>query len=218
LGPEIEFVCIISTNKNVIHVNVDIPRVEGFMENGVDHSLKSSRRVTKTEKHDCGFVETTICDKGSFLLISILDTNIVKTPANINDRKDSRGLQLRVLENFGEEGERVAISNSVSVEFSIVHDGAKTRILTRCIDFFNFRGKEEGGSLWAVRNTYMASREIVVKEEIELFLFLWREMINLATTGNIIRDEIDAMIKGSVFGEGVETFSSEDFFIFRPIL
>jgi hypothetical protein len=146
LGPEIEFVRIISTNKNVIHVNVDIPKAEGFMENGVNHSLKGSGRVTKTKKNDCGFVETTIHDKGSFPLISISDTNVVETPVNIDDRKDSRSLQFRVLENFREEGERVAVSNSVSIEFSIVHDGAKTRILTRYVDFFDFRVKKKGAA------------------------------------------------------------------------
>jgi hypothetical protein len=55
------------------------------MKDGVNHLLKGGRGMAEADKHNHGFVETMICDEGSFSLISISDANVVETLVNINN-------------------------------------------------------------------------------------------------------------------------------------
>ncbi len=53
------------------------------MEDGVHHGLKSTWGVRESEEHDAWFVEPQIGLEGSFPLISIFDSDVIVSPANV---------------------------------------------------------------------------------------------------------------------------------------
>ena len=79
-------------------------------------------------------------DKGSLPLVSILDPDVVITPANIKLGEDLSSFEL--VHEIGDEREGLGISDSVFVQIAVVLAGAETTIL-----LFD---KEEGCSLGRV--------------------------------------------------------------------
>ena len=79
---------IVRVDEEVIHV-YDEPSFSDHIPKGVRHeSLKGGGGIGHAEKHDSGFVKSSVGDEGSFPLVTFLDSNIVISPAYIELGKD----------------------------------------------------------------------------------------------------------------------------------
>ena len=70
-------------DENVIHVD-DKPAFGNHVMEGVVHeSLKSSRGIGKPKEHDGGFKQSFVGNEGCLPLVTVLDSYIVVSPANV---------------------------------------------------------------------------------------------------------------------------------------
>ena len=102
--------------------------------------MKGGGRVGKTKEHYGQFKKSFVGDKGSFPLVSILDMDIVISPADVKFGKDLCSLEF--INEVRDEGEGVYVMDHVFVDVVVVLTGTKTTILL-------FDAKE-GGHLWGV--------------------------------------------------------------------
>ena len=108
--------------QDVIHIDCHIALINEVLKDVVHHCLESSRTVGEAEEHDKGFEEASICSKGSFPLITLLDLYVVISPAYIQLREVS-GLRVRdLVDNIWYEGERVGILHRYHIKFLIILD------------------------------------------------------------------------------------------------
>ena len=133
-------------NEEIIHVN-DKPSFCNHVMKGVIHEvLESGRGIGETKEHHGWFIEFLMCDKGSFPLMPIFDSDIIVSPSNIKLGEDFRPLEF--IDKVGNEGKRVCITDSVFINIAIVLAGSKATVL-----LFD---KEERGCLWGVRGVDFA--------------------------------------------------------------
>src|SRR5438477_4308453 len=100
-SPVFNFLKGIAKDEDIVHINTNASRIQNDFEANIDHTLKRSRSIAKTKKHDQRFEKASIRDKCSFPLITLFDPNIVISPANVNDGEVFRCLSFRDLEDFG---------------------------------------------------------------------------------------------------------------------
>ena len=79
-------------------------------------------------------------DEGCFSLVAILDLHVVVSPTNIEFGEDFGILQF--VNEIGDEGKGVGVTDGMFVDVSIVLARAKSSVL-----LFN---EEKGGCLWRV--------------------------------------------------------------------
>ena len=128
-------------DEEIIHVN-DKPSFCNHVMKGVIHEvLESGRGIGETKEHYGWFEESFMCDKGSFPLMPIFDSDIIVSPSDIKLSKDFRPLEF--IDKVRNEEKRVCITNGVFIDVVIVLTGSETTIL-----LFD---KEERGCLWRVR-------------------------------------------------------------------
>ena len=69
--------------QDVIHVDGYMTLINEIFENDIHHCLEGSRAVGEAKEHDQGFKETSICQEGSFPLVSLSDFYVVISPSYI---------------------------------------------------------------------------------------------------------------------------------------
>ena len=85
--------CIRGIDEEVVHVD-DEPAFHDHIVEGVVHeSLQGGRGVGKAKEHHSWFEESFMSDKGSFPMVSILNVNVIISPANIEFGKDFHSLK-----------------------------------------------------------------------------------------------------------------------------
>ena len=128
---------VVGVDKEVIHVN-DEPSFCNHIPEGIRHkSLKGGGRIGHAKEHDGGFIESSVGDEGSFPLVTFLDSDIVISPSYIKLGEDL-GV-FKFVDEVGNQGEGVCISDSVTIEISVVLARSETSIL--------FLDEEKRGSL-----------------------------------------------------------------------
>ena len=128
---------IVRVDKEVIHVN-DEPSLCNHIPEGIRHeSLKSGGRIGHAEEHDGRFIESSVGDEGGFPLVAFLNSDIVISPSYIKLGEDL-GI-FKFVNEVGNQGEGVCISDSMAVEVSVILARSEASIL--------FLDEEERGSL-----------------------------------------------------------------------
>ena len=69
--------------QDVVHIDRHIAFVNEVLKDVVHHCLESGRTICEAEEHDKGFKEASIHLKGSFPLITLLDSYVVISPMYI---------------------------------------------------------------------------------------------------------------------------------------
>ena len=105
-------------NEHVVHVYGEPPFSQFILEDGVHHGLKGRGGVGESKEHYIWFEQSLVGDEGCFPLVSIFDVDIVVPPSDIEFREEFRSFDS--CNEFGDEGERVAIFYRPFIDFSIV--------------------------------------------------------------------------------------------------
>ena len=128
---------VVGVDKEVVHV-YDEPSFCNHIPKGIRHeSLKGGGGIGHAEEHDSGFVKSSVGDEGSFPLVAFFYSDIVISPSHIKLGEDL-GV-FKFVDEIGDQGEGICISNSMAVEVSVILARSEASIL-----FFD---KEEGGGL-----------------------------------------------------------------------
>jgi len=107
------------------------------LEGVIHKSLEVDGRVGESEEHDSGFKESFVGDESSFPLVIIFNTVIVVPLTNIKFSEDFSILEF--INEVGNQGKEVGVSNCMFIEVFVVLAGMKSAV-------FLF-DKEEEGSL-----------------------------------------------------------------------
>ena len=99
--------------------------------------MKGGGRIGHAKEHDGGFIESSVGDEGSFPLVAFLDSDIVISPSYIKLGEDL-GV-FKFVDEVRNQGEGLCISDSVTIEISVVLARSETSIL--------FLDEEKRGSL-----------------------------------------------------------------------
>jgi len=141
-------------DKEVVHVD-DKPSFRDHISEGVVHeSLEGGRGVGETKEHDSGFEEAFMGDEGGLPLVSVFDADVVVAPSNIELGEDFGVSEF--IDEVGDWGKWVGISNGMFVEVSIVLAWSESSVL--------FLDKEKGGGLGRVGGTDFSSAKVFVKK------------------------------------------------------
>ena len=157
-------------NEEVIHVD-DKPSFGDHVSEGVVHeSLEHGRGITKTKEHHSWLKESFVGNEGCFPLMTILDTDVVVSPMNVELGEVVSIFQL--VHKIGDERKGVGITGGMFVEVLVVLAGAEFTIL--------LLDKEEEGYLRGVRRTNLSYSKVFFEEILSSFLFIGGEWIYFA--------------------------------------
>jgi len=90
------------------------------LEDLIHHGLEGSRAVGHSKEHHEGFEEAAISAKGRFPFISGLDVYIIEALVDVKFCEVFSSMELR--DEFRDEGERISVLDSYSVQRAIVLD------------------------------------------------------------------------------------------------
>ena len=77
--------------------------------------------IAESKEHDSGFKESNGGDESGLPLIFLLDVNVVISPTNVEFGE--QGGFFHVIDEFGDQRERIGISDSVEVQVAVVLAG-----------------------------------------------------------------------------------------------
>ena len=102
----------------IVHIDLEPLFSDHVSKDMIHERLKGRRGITETKEHYGGFEETERGDECCFPLVFLLDANVVIAPSNIKFGEQCR--VFHVIDQLRDEGERIAVANSVGVKISIV--------------------------------------------------------------------------------------------------
>ena len=88
----------------------------------VHESLERGRGIGHPEEHYERLEKSSVCGEGTFPLMSVLDSDIVVSPPDIEFSEEFSSLEL--INEVGDEGEGIGIADSMLVKVPIVLTGA----------------------------------------------------------------------------------------------
>ena len=112
---------IFGVDSHVIHVDFKPLLQKHICKDVIHEGLKGGGSVTESKEHDSGFKESHGGDESSFPLIFHSDANVVISPTNVEFGE--QGGFFHVVDEFGDQGERIGISDSVRVQVAVVLAG-----------------------------------------------------------------------------------------------
>ena len=116
--------------------------------------MKSGGGIGHAEEHDSGFIESSVGDEGSFPLVAFLNLDIVISSSYVKLGEDL-GV-FKFVDEVGDQGEGVCISDSMAVEVLVILAGSEASIL--------FLNEEERGSLGGFGWTDFPRTKVFVDE------------------------------------------------------
>ena len=134
-------------DEEIIHVDDKPSFCDHVMEEIVHEGLEGGRGISETKEHHSWFKESFMSDKSGFLLMSILDLDIVISPLDIKFGEDFCSLEF--IDEVGNEWKGVCITDSVFINTAVVLARAEATIF--------LLDKEEGEHLWGVGRTDLIS-------------------------------------------------------------
>src|SRR6202453_1722969 len=111
------------SDSDIVHVNsYDRPSYGVFRDDIfvdlIHHRLEGCGGITQAKKHDCGLKESIACFEGCFMFVAFFDANIIVPPSNVKFREN--GSATEVGDEIGDEGERVLVAYSETIDSSII--------------------------------------------------------------------------------------------------
>ncbi|KAG6872476.1 hypothetical protein C0993_002128, partial [Termitomyces sp. T159_Od127] len=117
----------VSVDEDVVKVYAHYTLHDEVPKDVIHHCLESGWTVSESEEHDKGFKQSTIGPKGSLPLVSFLNVHIVVAPPDVQFGEVLRPPE--VIDELGDEGERVAILHRHGVKDLVVLDQPERAIL-----------------------------------------------------------------------------------------
>ena len=112
---------ILGVDSHVVHVDLKPPLRKHVHKDMVHESLESGGSVAEPKEHDGGFEESHGGNEGGFPLVFLSDVNVVISPTNV--KLGEQGGFFHVVDEFGDQGERVSISDGVGVQVVVILAG-----------------------------------------------------------------------------------------------
>ena len=112
---------IFGMDSHVIHVDFKPLLWEHICEDVVHEGLKGGGSVTESKEHNSGFKESHGGDESGFPLIFFLDANVVIFPTDV--KFGEQGGFFHVVDEFGNQGERIGVSDGMGVQVAVVLAG-----------------------------------------------------------------------------------------------
>jgi len=150
------FLFCLRKDQNVVQVHYHDPFGYEGSENVIHHSLEGGRTVGYSKEHHERFKEATVGAEGHFPFISRLDAYIIETPSDVKFCEVPGSAELG--DKFRDEGKRVSVFDSYSVQCTIVLDQPERTIL-----LFN---EEHRGCYRGFRRLDLSSMQIFLQEGI----------------------------------------------------
>ena len=112
---------ILGVDPHVVHVDLKPLLWKHICEDMVHESLEGGGGVTEPKEHDGGFKESNGGDESGLPLIFLSDANVVIFPTNVEFGE--QGGFFHVIDEFGDQRERIGISDGVGVQVVVVLAG-----------------------------------------------------------------------------------------------
>ena len=112
---------IFGVDSHVVHVDLQPLLWKHICEDVVHEGLKGGGSITESKEHDSGFKESHGGDESGLPLIFLLDANVVISPTNVEFGE--QGGFFHVVDEFGDQGERIGVSDGVGVQVAVVLAG-----------------------------------------------------------------------------------------------
>ncbi|KAG6863343.1 hypothetical protein C0993_011909 [Termitomyces sp. T159_Od127] len=117
----------VSVDEDVVKVYAHYTLHDEVPKDVIHHCLKSGRTVGESKEHDEGFKQSTIGSEGSLPLVSFLNVHIVVALLDVQFGEVPHPLE--VIDELGDEGERVAILHHHGIKDPVVLDWPEQAIL-----------------------------------------------------------------------------------------
>ena len=117
----VESYVILGVDSYVVHVDLKPLVQKHICKDMVHESLEGGGSVAEPKEHDGGFKESYGGDESSLPLIFLSDANVVISPTNVKFGEQDGFFH--VVDEFGDQGERIGISDSVGVQVARVLAG-----------------------------------------------------------------------------------------------
>jgi len=154
-------------DEEVIHID-DKPSFSNHVSEGIVHkSSEGGGGVGEAEEHNGRFKEAFVGNKGGLPLMSIFDADVVVAPSDVKLSEDFCISEF--VDEVGNQGKGIGVSNGVFVEIPVVLAWAKSSILL-C-------DEEERGCLRGVGGADFPSAEIFVEEGFGSEVFVGGERV-----------------------------------------
>ena len=181
---------VVGVDEEVVHIN-DEPAFSNHIPERVRHeSLESGRGIGHAEEHDSGFVESSVGNEGGFPLVAFLDSDVVISPSYIKLGEDLGVFEF--VNEIGDQGEGVGISDSVFVKVAEILAGSEASIL--------FLDEEERRSLGGFGRTDFPGVKVFVNKLICGFPFLDQEGTEFSYLWDKGFIKVYSMVIGSRWG------------------
>ena len=109
-------------DQEVIHIDEEPSFGYHVAERVVHESLERGGGIGHPEEHYERLEESSVCGEGAFPLVSVLNSDIVVPPPDVEFSEEFSSLEL--INEVGDEGEGIGIADGVLVKVPIVLTGA----------------------------------------------------------------------------------------------
>ena len=154
----------------------------------VHESLEGGGSIAESKEHDSGFKKSHGCDKSSFPLILLLDSNVVVSPMNVEFSEQGRFLH--VVDEFWDEGEGIGVLDGVGVQVVVILAWAKGSVLLWY--------KEERQGLGRFRGYNLSHLEVFFDKGSAHFHLHWVERVDLGNLGNEVWVKFNGVVIGTM--------------------
>ena len=104
---------VLGVDSHIIHVNFEPFLREHVCKDVIHECLECGGSIAESKEHDSGFKESHGGDEGRFPLVLFSDANVVISPTNVKFGEQDGFFH--VIDEFGDQGERIGISDGVGV-------------------------------------------------------------------------------------------------------
>ena len=112
---------ILGVDSHIIHVNFEPLLWEHVCKDVIHECLECGGSIAESEEHDGGFEQFHGGDEGRFPLVLFSDANVVISPMNV--KFGEQGGFFHVIDEFGDQGERIGILDGVGVQIVVILAG-----------------------------------------------------------------------------------------------
>ena len=109
----VESYIIFGVDSHIVHVDLEPFLWKHVCKDVIHECLERGGSIAESEEHDSGFEESHGGDESCFPLVLFPDANVVISPMNVE--LGEQGGFFHVIDEFGNQGERIGISDGVGV-------------------------------------------------------------------------------------------------------